>query len=113
MIKKHNWIMDTNQNLILAQTFTHPLVMVVWAGPFGPFTCKCSYQVEAEAELQGCHGFQGWARIRSHAEKIIPVNSRKRSCDSDFPAGYDFGPRPVIRLGLDLVTSQWFLFLVN
>ena len=26
------------------------------------------YQVEAEAELRGWQGFQGWARIRSHAE---------------------------------------------
>ena len=26
------------------------------------------HQVEAEAELRGWQGFQGWARIRSHAE---------------------------------------------
>ena len=46
------------------------------AGPPNLASRGPSKQVEAEAELQGWQGFQGWARIRSHAETTDHTRSR-------------------------------------
>ena len=75
----HHYVYCRFRHFVLL--FEH-LIIIMW---YCLYLCinyhDCHCQVEAEAELRGWQGFQGWARIRSHAGKpIIPGNSRARSC---------------------------------